>query len=166
LRYYIGIDNGVSGSIAILSDDLSYKEFFQTPVFKCLDYQKKKNNINRLDFKKLKLKLEEFKFDNNVIAIIERPMVNPTRFTATKSALRCFEATLVLLEFLNISYTFIDSKDWQKVLLPSDAKGSAELKSVSISIGKRLFPEFKEIIDKQKDADGLLITEYGRRCKL
>ena len=38
-----------------------------------------------------------------------------------------------------------------------------ELKAASLDIGKRLFPLYAEVMEKQKDADGMLIAEFCRR---
>ncbi len=90
-------------------------------------------------------------------------MVNPTRFKATTSALRALEATLCVIELLRYPYTYIDSKEWQRELLPSAIKGGPELKKASMQIGCRMFPKHKEKIIKQKDADGILLAEFCRR---
>jgi len=161
MKYYIGIDNGVSGSIGVVSSDPDFKPLLvQTPVFSQQNYTKAKANINRIDTKKLKEIL--LPFSENCFLLIERPMVNPTRFKATTSALRALEASLIIIEELNIPFSYIDSKEWQKALLPSGLKGK-ELKTASIDIGCRLFPHLSDIIKKQKDADGILIAEYGKR---
>jgi hypothetical protein len=153
---FIGIDNGVSGTIGIITENKTL--FIKTPVFKCQDYTKKRKNISRVDSKALYELLEPFK--NNSIALMERPMVNPTRFTATESALRCHEAMLSIIELLGISYQFIDSKEWQKVLLPHGT-AKEDTKKLSLEIGNRLFPDFKDF--KHPDRDGMLIAEYTRR---
>jgi len=79
------------------------------------------------------------------------------------SAIRALEATLIVIESLKISLAYIDSKEWQKPLLPNGTKGGAEQKKASLDIGSRMFPQFKEEFKKQKDADGMLIAEYCRR---
>jgi hypothetical protein len=89
-------------------------------------------------------------------------MVNPQRFSATITALRAFESTLILLEFLKFPHAFIDSKEWQKKLLPKGVKGTENLKKESMELGCKLFPQHQELIRKHKDADGLLIAEYCR----
>jgi hypothetical protein len=86
-------------------------------------------------------------------------MVNSTRFNATLSAIRALEATLIALEESQFPYEYIDSKEWQKLLLPKGLKGSDELKKASLDVGKRMFPE----LEIKKDADGLLIAEFMRR---
>lgn len=156
---YIGIDNGVSGTIGILGAPIS-PQFIYTPVKSELNYTKKKSNITRINTSLLKSTLSQFK---PKMVLIERPMVNPSRFQATSSALRALEATLIVLEELNLPYQYIDSKEWQKELLPSGIKGSANLKEASKQIGCRLFPEFCSEIEEHGDADGLLIAEYCRR---
>lgn len=154
----VGIDNGVTGSIGILTEHETF--LMSTPVKLEQSYTKKKQNISRINFKELKEIFENL--DTPVVAI-ERPMINPQRFKASISASRCLEATLNVLELLEIPHNYIDSKAWQKDLLPKGVKGNAELKKASKDIGIRMFPQHKETIEKQKDADGILIAEYLRK---
>jgi hypothetical protein len=79
------------------------------------------------------------------------------------SAMRTLEAQVLILESLKIPLMYVDSKDWQKDLLPRGTKGTPELKKASMDIGCRLFPQHDELIRKHKDADGLLIAEWGKR---
>ncbi|MHC4574385.1 MAG: hypothetical protein ACYS76_09690 [Planctomycetota bacterium] len=46
MKCYVGIDNGVTGSIAILQEN---NLFFEIPIKKELSYTKKKQYISRLD---------------------------------------------------------------------------------------------------------------------
>lgn len=163
---YFGLDNGVSGSYGIITVDYSTGEvksvFELTPSKKELSYQKsKKAYRTRLDYDRFLSILTELKSSSDkIIFCMERPMINATRMQASLSAIACLEATLIALEQLEISYSYIDSKEWQKVMLPAGLKGSDEQKKASMYIGCRLFPEHKELIQKHKDADGLLIAEY------
>ena len=159
MKTFIGIDNGVSGSIGIINEQGS--EFFPVPCFTEQSYTKAKQNISRVDHKELRAIFAEL-IGKDCMIIIERPMVNPGRFKATASALRALESVLVIVEQFNLPYQYIDSKEWQKELLPKGSKGN-ELKVHSKQIGKRLFPQFSGLIDKHKDADGLLIAEHCRR---
>ena len=160
MKTYIGIDNGVSGTMAILSEEGA--TFIKTPVKKVQDYTKRKKLISRLDTKAFAAFLEAASHED-CFALIERPMVNPTRFTATESALRCHEAMLGVIELMGIPYAFCDSKEWQRVMLP---KGYAdgETKMLSLEMGNRLFPKFRGF--KHPDRDALLIAEYARRAAL
>lgn len=166
MKVWIGIDNGVTGTIGVVEREEGVIDFFKTPVVKVLDYTKKKKEISRIIGTELQGKLSVYIPGPNlqVLALIERPMVNPTKFVATVSALRAFEATLIIIESLKIPYQFIDSKEWQKEMLPQGIKGSEELKKASLEIGSRLFPD--RVIKGHKDMDGLLIAEYGRRKNL
>ncbi len=160
-KTYIGIDNGVTGSIGVVPFSGVDPLMINMPIFNVYNYTKAAQKIHRIETNTL------HKFLSNIVApfaIIERPMVNPARFKATQSALRALEATLIILEKSDIPYQFIDSKQWQKVMLPKGVKGSAKLKEASLSIGKRLFPQFSTMY--KKDADGILIAEWARRSRL
>lgn len=162
---YIGIDNGTTGTIGVITDDKCVIDFFLTPKKTEQSYTKKKKNISRIDHESLFNELEFYDLSNS-IAIIERPLVNPGLFTATLSAVRALESTLIVLERLDVPVQYCDSKQWQRELLPQGIKGSTELKKASKDIGCRLFPQHAELIKKHKDADGLLIAEWARRNNL
>jgi hypothetical protein len=160
-KTYIGIDNGVTGTIGIINGRFG-TVFIKTPIIRQQDYTKKKKNIGRIDV----LKLNQFLYDNiedldNCLCIIERPMINSTRFNASISAARALESTLTIIETIKLPYVFIDSKAWQNFLLPKGMKGP-DLKKASLDIGIRRFPQFKDLIIKHGDADGILIAEYAR----
>lgn len=157
---YIGIDNGVSGSIGIITSSNYF--FYKTPVFKQQDYTKKKKLITRINSNELFSILKEFE-KKEVKIFLERPMINSLRFNASISAARACESTLNVIELLNFSYQWLDSKQWQRELLPAGVKTAIELKAASFDIGCRLFPKYKDFYKKQKDADGILITEWGKR---
>lgn len=160
-KVYIGIDNGTSGTIGIVGDDIS-PIFVKTPTKSEQNYTKAKQNITRLDWKGFSELVSAY-CDYEVVVLMERPLVNPTRFKATTVALRCFEAQLVLVESLGCRIIYVDSKDWQKEMLPKGVKGE-ELKKASLDIGNRLFPMFAAL--KHPDRDGILIAEYARRKNL
>ena len=153
---YIGIDNGVSGSIGVCCSLNNDMEWYKMPIKKHLKYTKKKAWLNRVDSPKL---IELFRFITGPTkAILERPMVNPTMFMSSCSALRAFEATLIVLEQFKLPYEYIDSKEWQKAMLPAGLKGK-ELKEASRQVAQRLFPS----LEFKGDGDGILISEYCRR---
>lgn len=152
---YIGIDNGVTGSICIINVDKSII-WYKTPVFKQLSYTKKKQWITRIDSPKL-YDLLNFPWSCTKL-LIERPMMNPTRWKASCSAIRALEATLIIIERLRLPYAYIDSKEWQKAMLPAGLK-KEELKAASKDVAQRLFPSLKFT----GDGDGILIAEYSRR---
>lgn len=160
---YMGLDNGTSGSIGFIAHGVP--EFHKTPIFHEQSYTKKKANISRVATDQMKDLIISMvhRMGRVRMCLIERPMVNPARFKASVSAVRCLEAQLIVLESMEIPIAYIDSKEWQGILLPRGTKGPPELKKASVDIGCRLFPSCKELIVKHKDADGLLIAEYCRR---
>lgn len=162
-KIYIGIDNGVSGTVGWSGICQNGQHTFgqtKKPTFSEQSYTKAKGNIARLNFKEYMIIVGKIKsLSENCIALVERPMVNPGRFKASTSALRCLEAELIALEMMEIPIQYIDSKQWQKEMLPKGIKGAPELKKASIDIGKRMFPSLK----CKPDADGILIAEWARR---
>ena len=160
LNFIIGIDNGVTGTIAILKSD-GKSWFCKTPVIKTRDYTKGEQYLHRINVEALEyVILPECMLSTEVLVIIERPMVNPRRFKPSCSALRALEATLICLEKYDLKYIFIDSKEWQQHYFASKIIGSEELKKASMKIGIELFPEHAELIKKHGDADSLLMAKY------
>lgn len=166
---YCGIDNGVTGTIGFILEDKEtgyYKtDFICTPTFSELSYQKTKvKHITRIDFINLYNIMKTYKEEcDRFVVAIERPMINSTRFQASLSARASLEAMLIIFNLLDVSYNYIDSKQWQKQLLPANLKGAPEQKMASKDVGCRLFPEHKELITKHKDADGILIALYAKK---
>lgn len=156
-KCWIGIDNGVSGTIGVISTDCD-PEFFKTPAITVQDYTGKKKNVTRLDTLKFRdfLLEKKKKYGSALEICCERPMVNPALFKATESALRCFEAMWTVIDLLALPVYFIPSTDWQKKLLPEGTKGADALKKASLDIGNRLYPQFRDV--KHPDRDGLLIA--------
>jgi hypothetical protein len=164
-KCYIGIDNGVSGTIAILNADGA--KFEPTPVNEVFDYASSKGNkIHRVDHQKLYELLdscETTKTDCKVF--MERPLKNPKLFMASISAVRAFEITLLCVQQLGFAFEVIDSRKWQKYFFPA-VSGKDNLKKASMQKGIELFPSLKKFVMQHKDADGLLIAEWARRNNL
>ena len=103
------------------------------------------------------------------LIILERPMINVDRFKQSKNAARAFEATLIVLEMLNLenNYIIIDSKKWQhyffgKNTILLDLKKSSKEEGIKfLSIFKNKYKNLIEIINSHGDADSLLISKYA-----
>lgn len=165
-RLYIGIDNGVTGSIGWVGDGVQ-PTFWETPTKSEQSYVKEKKNITRISVPALEALLSEAVggiSPLDVMVVMERPMINPMRFQASISAARSLEATLIVIERLGLPMVYVDSKKWQKAMLPHGCVGKDELKKASKDIGCRLFPGMPAaVITKHKDADSILIAEWARR---
>lgn len=182
-KVYIGIDNGVTGTIGILCEGGAPK-LLKTPVKVCQDYSKEKKNITRVNLSELFLLLQSYTIVDSideeplyqVHVCMERPMVNPSLWRASESAMRAFEVTWACVEMFNLPHSFCASTDWQKELLPKnlpkklDKNGKpkgydpAVLKKASLDIGNRLFPQFKDF--NHPDRDGLLIAYWAQKHNL
>jgi len=159
---FIGVDNGVSGGVGILTPTESF--YYRTPTIKQRSYTKEKKFISRLDVEKFKDLLKAHVQDpRDVLLMFERPMVNPRRFAATMSAVRCAEAALIVVEALGYTYEWIDSRKWQHALLPDGITGSSALKAASLAFGKKTFPQLAE--ELKKDADPLAIAWYLKKME-
>jgi hypothetical protein len=151
MKTYLGLDNGVTGTIGIIDgDDV---QILATPIKSQQDYTKKKQNITRLNYDLFYAILDSYPIS---FIGLERPMVNATRFKASISGIRVFEAQLVAIEHLRIPYIVIDSKLWQKEFFPV-GYASGQTKELSNQVGRRLFPK---LINPFKDYDGVLIAKY------
>jgi hypothetical protein len=180
---FIGIDNGVSGTMGVIYPSGEY-HMIHTPVKNKLHWTKVEQRVNRVDHVKFKSLLKKVlkKSKTNLKIYIERPFSNAMRYKAAISAARCHEAMEVIFEQLKIPYEILDSKNWQDVLLPKlntkrkkqkvdpntgkkkrHTRSDTDLKKLSLEVGKRLFPKIKI---KHADYDGILIAEYGKRTSI
>lgn len=163
MKYYIGIDNGVTGSVTILDDSGNLVFHEDTPAQSTLDYQKSKATfISRIDASKLRLMLNKT-VGHDKLALLERPMINSLRFKSSISAARCLEATLIVLEDLSIPYRYIDSKEWQGIMLPAGT-AKERLKLASDCVCKRLYPNLT--LTKAGNGDSVLMARYAVDKKL
>ena len=163
--FIIFIDNGVSGTIGMRSTS-GICEFFEVPTYTEQYYTKAKKNINLLDVDRIRSMINDLRdrFPDSWIRVyMERPMVNATRFFASVSAVVCHYMYVQIFKDLKVPYEIVDSKEWQKEMLPHGIKGSAEQKKASMDAGLRLFPQFEKLIRKHKDADGILGAEFFYR---
>lgn len=134
VRYVIAFDNGVSGYYTILSADGKLVDHGHVPVKRCLNYTKEEQHLSRIDVPKLRTLLSLHTV-NQPQVLLERPMINNTRFKQSMSAIRAFEATIIVLEEVGLTYEVVDSKQWQRSMLPGDI-ASDQLKAEANKIAK------------------------------
>ena len=182
MKYFIGIDNGITGSICILDENGKCLHYVPTPVQKTLNYTKEKEYVARVIVKEMAELLQPYA--KSATVVLERPMINPLRWKASVSAIRCDESTRGILEALGAKTIYVDSKEWQTPMLPNRkavprlAKGAtltektaqkkltaafaSETKELSLMVAQRLFPH----ITFKKDGDAALIAEWARKNNL
>src|ERR1035437_8483859 len=101
-RAWVGIDNGVTGAITILSDQGTVLKHIKTPVRDWLNYTKTKAFVTRVDYKRIKYELSTV---YDLFIMVERPMIMPMgRWKSTVSAIRWMEATELAFEELGLPY--------------------------------------------------------------
>ena len=149
---YIGIDNGISGTVGIL-DDADKVVFFKTPTIKSEHYAKSRDLLTRIDRKKLQKLLEPHL---PALALIEAPFTNPGMFQATLSNHRSHAEISGVLEDLGITFETVLPRAWQPAVL-GNVSGRELLKEASLKKAKELFPN---LVIKTPDADGLTIAVY------
>lgn len=161
MKFFIGIDPGIGGAIAVLDETGHVFSVIPMPVAKV-------GAKNKLDLRSIRLLFKSYDLDKIQIVAIERQQAFPKQ-----GAVSCFTIGMGygqlegLCAGLNIPYTIIGPRDWQKEMYMGLPKGKS--KDHSILMAQRLFPKTSflatsrctKIHDGMTDA--ILIAEYGRR---
>ena len=163
-RADIGIDNGTTGAIGIIHPNGT--DFFKTPTITVPKYTKAPAKLKRVDFQRLVLMLQEYTNRYECFVALENPLTSKRLLNTTILAARSHEATMIALEYLNISryhknLIHVSSRDWQKIYLPRIVKGQGK-KVASLTLGINEWPEHRHAIISQGDADALYLAKYRK----
>lgn len=154
---YIGIDNGTTGAIGIITPE-------EVKLIRSRAYTRPSTLMsgkgNEIDPKKLLDILAPYS-GGIKMAVLERPFTATNMGNAPVLSRGAFEATRAVLEVLGIPFQVIDSRKWQKIYLPLGSKGK-DLKVASKSIGIQRFPASEPEIRKQGDADALFLAHFAK----
>jgi hypothetical protein len=159
-RTTIAIDNGTTGSIAIMGPDGVFFDEIPTKEFLM---GKSGKVVRRINVQELATMFEQrlpASAGAYCDAYVERPftgsamMINTTVLSA-----RAHEAVLIVLEHFSIGTQTVDSRAWQKAIL-GNVTGSSELKKASKLRGMQMFPAHAKAIKDHGDADSLLMAQY------
>jgi len=155
----IGLDNGTTGSIAIIGPHGSLFE----PMFTKEQSEGMAGKvIRRIDTDALEVWLRANIPDPmaTAFAYVEKPFTgSPMMINTCVLAARSYEAVIVTLERMGVGYQQVTSKDWQRAIL-GDVKGSPALKKASMLRGMQMYPQHAKAIKDHGDADALLIAHY------
>lgn len=162
-RGVLFFDNGTTGTIGFICGNLVHA-MIEVPTKKRESFHKEPRSTRVIDVNALEQAIQFWMeqgkvMPSDIIAYRERPMINPKRWQASMSASRADEAETILLEKLGIKYHYVDSKAWQRHILPSSGKRgttSDMLKAESKDIGIKMYKHLSDIIEKHGDADGIL----------
>lgn len=164
----IGIDNGVTGSVAILkqSGDLST---FPTPTTKKWAWSTGRgkstiNNYRRIDSAELVKIFGEHAFPaDEVVVFLERPMIQGgVRFLSSISAAMCHADTTNALSTYakaigaKLTINVIDSKKWQS-LTAKHVPGKRNTKEMSKYFAENVL----NFYGAKPDSDAVCIAFYG-----
>jgi hypothetical protein len=163
-RYTIAVDNGATGSVAILGPD---GPFFEPVPTKDQLMGKAGKVAKRIDHAALSKLIDARVFASPALcrAFIERPFTGgPMFINVSVLSARSHEAVSIVLEQLGIGYETVDSKPWQAAMLGA-VKGSAELKKASKLRGAQMYPALAATINDHGDADALLMAHHYHHAK-
>jgi len=170
---YIGIDNGISGAIAILSPDnnvtLQLMPVYKTGTLSFIDELAVYDILNSFKIK-----------EENVHIIFEQGQKNPIFGTKGNfSNGYSFGVIHTILKIVKVPFTLVNPQTWQKVMFKDirgmknkSNKNGKTTKDASIEVCKRLYPEQSLIPIKRSKkphdglADALLMATYGKRENL
>lgn len=155
-RTTLAVDNGVTGSVAVIGPDGVL--FEAIPTKESLEGKAGKV-VRRIDHAILRAILSNYS-PRDTRCYIEKPFTGGPMFvnTMTLSA-RAYESVVIVMELLEIGTTTVSSKDWQRAMLGT-VKGSAELKKASMLRGCQMYPALAAAIKDHGDADSLLMAHY------
>ena len=166
----VGIDNGLSGGIAIVQ----HAALIATSVMPVISYKSGKKNKRTYDLGEIVSIIENIKpahvFVEKAQAMPsfskggkQSPQGGVTNFTTGYS----YGAMLGILAALRIAYTIVHPRTWQKVMFMGMPK--TDTKKMSYIVCQRLWPnaDWKATprcrIAHDGKTDAAMIAEYGRR---
>ena len=162
-KAYLGIDNGVSGSWAVIDADGSLIDWGLMPC-------QKHRNVNEIDIYQLKRDIDDALTGcGSVTCIIEEPGGSKSA-KAAKSMAGAFHAIRAMLTLSNKRWHRITPKAWQSIMLPGCKAGNT--KPAALEVARRLWPDERFLptdrcsVPNNNVIDACLIAEYGRRCNL
>ena len=158
---YIGIDNGMSGGIAII-EEKKILELIPMPVVQSTD-SRNEYDINTIT--------EIIKKYPDATMIIEKAHAMPLLGTIQAFSFgKCYGIMLGIAGALKMPVNIVHSKTWQKEMFRD--LNSDNTKQASVIIAKQLYPNqtFLPTLRSKKPSDGLtdaiLIATYGQRHNL
>jgi len=159
---YVGIDNGLHGAMAIISDDNENIEFIDPPLTKVTV---KKASREVYDEKRLFFYIKST-LNSKDKAFIEETVAMPFQSSQSLKSIGYGEGLYIMaLTALGISCSKVRIHSWQKHF-GIFGKGKAT-KEQAYHVASKFFPNAKLKTDNGKlldgRADALLIAEYGRR---
>jgi len=158
----IGIDLGLQGAIATITNEGRFQEMFDMPI---INIKVGKRSKNKYDIKALSKDMYDVCTNDDFVFIEDtQPMVG-VRVQASYGLGYCKGLLVGMLSMRNVSYELVRPRQWQKHFGITGAKG--DTKKQSYLIASQLFPTAELTTPRGRKLDGrcdaLLIAEWGRR---
>jgi hypothetical protein len=158
VKTYIGIDNGISGAIAILD---TIPRLHLMPTYKVA----KSEYIDPTELMEILLGVDD------PFVVFEQGQKNPLFGTKGNfSNGYSFGVVNAVLKLGKIPHTLVNPQTWQKVMF-KDVKRDKGTKGASIEVCRRLYPllslkpEGKRFLKPHDGmADALMMAAYGKMC--
>jgi len=146
IRYYMGIDNGLDGGMAIVTEDFELIEYIRMPVIK-------NKGKREYDIPGIKKFITKYKNENFIMVVLEQAFVIP--ISGKRACFMngfCYGVMQGILSGMDISYMIVKPKRWQQ-----DTKDfSKDTKIASIKRVKSLFPDIDlKMRNMKKEHDGV-----------
>jgi len=153
-NYFIGIDPGTTGALALASKDkAAYVLDMPTRII---------NKKTRLDEHELLRLVKRFKLAGATHCFLERAQAAPGQSApAMFSYGQCYGSIRMALVSAQVPFTEISPALWKRGL---SLTGGRENKMQSLEMARALYPEMEEYLKRQKDngrAEALLIAHWG-----
>jgi len=148
MRYYMGIDPGASGAVAVLFEGVNQPETF--------DFSKDLSQVAAAIRSALGFNILD---EDKMVAYVERVHSMPKQGVASSFSFGAsFGAICGILAFAKVPYELVTPSKWKKDM------GLSSDKAEALAMARRLFPAAS--LERKKDigrAEALLIAEWGRR---
>lgn len=131
----VGIDNGISGGIAMFDVETNELQVMPMPVVKVAKAKGFKNEYN------ISVIIQMLKNQRINLAVLEKAQAFPGQGSVSMFSVgRCFGIMEGILAGLGIPYMVVHPKSWQKRMFEGVPHGTGQSKQASILVAQRLFP--------------------------
>jgi hypothetical protein len=129
-QLFAGVDNGVSGAVAIVSVNGALVDAWPMPV--------RKRGKNEVDVERLRRQLMSYGSVQDMRFVVEEP-VGSKSLNAAKSMAASFHAVRGLIEGLGGNFQGVPAREWQRALL---GKTKGDTKELALAKAQELWPDF------------------------
>lgn len=158
MRYYIGIDPGLSGAIVGINENGELEAFNDTPIITLRNGKKSKTDYLP---SKMVESLRQYKNKPHHVFLESVHSMPHEGVSSVFGFGKGFGLWIGILAALEMPHTFVTPQAWKKVMMAGQGdKDASRLRALE------LFPHLLNILGRKRDhnrAEALLLAEFGRR---